>query len=94
MVDSGSTHEFNDKILTNSLNCFVYSVKKILVLVANWGSIDCRGKFLKIKFIMGDYNISISVYSIPIGGVYVLLGIHWLETLGTVSTSYNFIHEN
>jgi hypothetical protein len=38
---------------------------------------------------MRDYNLSSSMYAIPIGGVDVVLGIQWLRTLGTVSTNYN-----
>jgi hypothetical protein len=37
LVDSGSTHKFIDKILVESLNCFLYPVKNFQVLVANGG---------------------------------------------------------
>jgi carbamoylphosphate synthase small subunit len=42
LIDSGSTHNFIDKILAESLNCFVYPVTNFQVLVANGGSIDCE----------------------------------------------------
>jgi hypothetical protein len=38
---------------------------------------------------MGEYNLEIPMYAIPIGGVYVFLGIQCLRTLGTISTNYN-----
>jgi hypothetical protein len=53
LVDSGSTHKFIDKILVESLNCFLYPVKNFQVLVANGGSIDCVGKCHNIKLSMG-----------------------------------------
>jgi len=37
---------------------------------------------------MGEYNLEGPMYIIPIGGVYVVLGIQWLRTLGTISTNY------
>jgi hypothetical protein len=89
LVDSGSTHNFIDKILAKHLNCFVYLVENFQVLVANGGSIDCGGKCHNIKLSMGDYNLSSPMYAIPIGGVDVVLGIQWLRTLGTISTNYN-----
>ena len=54
------------------------------------GSNDCRGKSHNIKISMIDYNLSNPMYGIiPIGGVYVVIGIQWLRTLGTISTNYN-----
>jgi hypothetical protein len=38
---------------------------------------------------MGEYNLVIPTYAIPIGGVDVVLGIQWLRTLGIFSTNYN-----
>jgi hypothetical protein len=58
------------------------------VLVANGGSIDCRGKCHNIKLSMGEYNLESMMYSIPIGGLDVFMGIQWLRTLCTVSTNY------
>jgi hypothetical protein len=68
---------------------FVYLVTNFQVLVANGGSIDCGGKCHNIKLSMGEYNLEIPMYVIPIGGVDVVLGIQWLRTLGTISTNYN-----
>jgi hypothetical protein len=38
---------------------------------------------------MGEYNLSGPMYAILTGGVYIILGIRWLRTLGTVYTNYN-----
>jgi hypothetical protein len=38
---------------------------------------------------MGEYNLEIPMYAIPIGGVDVVPGIQWLRTLGTICTNYN-----
>ena len=88
IIDLGSTHNFIDKILAESLKCLVYPVTNFQVLVANGESIDCAGKCHNIKLSMGEYNLESPMYAFPIGGVDVVMGIQWLRTLGTVSTNY------
>ena len=75
LIESGSTHNFIDKMLAKILNCFVYPVTNFQVLIANGGSIDCGGKFHKIKLSMGECNLEIPMYSISIVGIDVILGI-------------------
>jgi hypothetical protein len=67
----------------------VYPTTNFQVLVGNGGSIDCVGKCHNIKLSMGGYKLEIPMYAIPIGGLYVFLGIKCLRTLGIVSTNYN-----
>ena len=75
-IELGSTHNFIDKILAECFNYFVYPVAHFQVLVANGGSIDCVGKCHNIKLSMGKYNLEITMYVIPIGGIY---GILWIQ---------------
>jgi len=37
---------------------------------------------------MGEYVLNSQILSIPMGGVDVLLGVQWLESLGTIA--FNF----
>jgi len=67
---------------------FVYPVTNFHVLVTNGGSIACVGKCHNIKLSMEEYNLEIPMYVIPIGGVYGVLRIQWLSTIGTISTNY------
>jgi len=57
-------------------------------LVANGGSIDCVGKCHNIKISMGECNLEIPMYIIPIRGVDVVLGIQclifWLLMVGVL----------
>jgi hypothetical protein len=87
LIDSGITHNFIDKILLECLDCFVYLVTKLQVFIVNGGSIDCVGKCHNIKLSIGECNLESLMYSIPIGGIDVVLGIQWLRTLGTISTN-------
>ena len=44
-------------------------------MIANERSINYRGRCHNIKLIMGDYNLSSTMYAILIGGVDVVLGV-------------------
>jgi len=52
LIDSRTTHNFIDKRLAKSLNCFVYLVTNFQVLVVNGGNIDCGGKCHNIQISM------------------------------------------
>ena len=57
-------------------------------MVANGGSINCSGKFHNIKLTMGEYVLNIPMLSILMGGADVVLGVQWLQSLGTIA--FNF----
>ena len=57
-------------------------------MVANGGTINCSGKGHNIKLTMGEYVLNIPIFSIPMGGADVVLGVQWLQYLGTVA--FNF----
>ena len=57
-------------------------------MVANGGTINCFGKCHNIKLLMGEYVLITLMLSIPMGGVDVVPGVQWLQSLGT--TAFNF----
>jgi hypothetical protein len=57
-------------------------------MIANGGTINCSGKFHKINLTMGEYVMNSPMISIPMGGVDVILGVQWLQSLGTMD--FNF----
>jgi hypothetical protein len=57
-------------------------------MIANGGTINCSGKFHKINLTMGEYVMNSPMISIPMGGVDVVLGVQWLQSLGTMD--FNF----
>jgi hypothetical protein len=68
LIDSGSTHNFIHYKLAKALNCFVYPVPEFQVMIADGGTINSSRKCNKINSPM---------ISIPIGGMDVVLGIHF-----------------
>jgi hypothetical protein len=88
LIDSGSTHNFIHYKLAKSLNCFIYLAPEFQVMIANGGTINCLGKFHKIYITMGEYVMNSLMISIPMGGADIVLGVQWLQSLGTMD--FNF----
>ena len=88
LVDSGSTHNFVDVNVAKRLNIFSYPVANLKVMVADGKRIDGVGKCHKVKLKLSEYETETSFYTVPLGGVDVVLGIEWLRTLGTYSANH------
>ena len=88
LIDSGSTHNFIHCKVAKELNCFLYPAPECQVMVANVGTINFSSKCHNIKLTMGEYVFNIPMFSIPMGGANVVLGVQWLQYLGTVA--FNF----
>jgi len=57
-------------------------------MVVSGGTINCSGKYHNIKLSMGEYVLNSPMISIPMGGVDVVLGVQWIQSLGTIA--FNF----
>jgi hypothetical protein len=88
LIDSGSTDNFIHCKLAKALNFFIYPMLEFQVMIANEGTINCSGRFHKINLTMGEYVMNSPMIAIPMGGVDVILGVQWLQSLGTMA--FNF----
>jgi carbamoylphosphate synthase small subunit len=88
LIDYGSTHNFIHYKLSKALNCFVYPALEFQVMIADGGTINSSGKCNNINLTMGEYVINSPMIAIPMGGADVILGIQWLQSLGTMD--FNF----
>ena len=88
LIDFGSTHNFIHYKLAKALNCFIYPALEFQVMIAYGGTINFSGKCNKINLTMGEYVMNSPMISIPMGGADVVLGIQWLQSLGTMA--FNF----
>jgi hypothetical protein len=57
-------------------------------MIAYGGTINFSGKCNKINLTMGEYVMNSPMISIHMGGVDVVLGMQWLQSLGTLA--FNF----
>jgi len=88
LIDSRSTHNFIHCKVAKELNCFLYLALECQVMIANGGTINFYGKCHNIKLSMGEYILTSPMLSIPMGGAKVILGVQWLQSLGTID--FNF----
>ena len=88
LIDSGSTNNFIHCKIAKELNCFLYPAPKCQVVVANGGTINCCWRCHNIKLSMWECVLNSPLLSIPMGGADVVLGIQWLQSLGTIA--FNF----
>ena len=88
LVDSGRMRNFIHCKVAKELNYFLYPTPECQVMVANGGTINFSRKFHNIKITMGEYVFSTPMLSIPMGGVDVVIGVQWLQSLGIVA--FNF----
>eukprot|EP00253_Pinus_taeda_P007289 PITA_07289 len=84
LIDSGSTHNFIHCKIEKELNCFLYPALECQVTVSSGGTINYFGKFHNIKLSKRELVLNSSMLSIPMGGADVVLGVQWLQSLGSV----------
>ena len=62
--------------------------------IANGGTINFFGKCHNIKITMGEYVFNSPILSIPMGGADVVLGVQWLQSLGTIAFNFQELFLN
>jgi hypothetical protein len=88
LIDSSSTHNFLNFKLSKYLICFIYPTPEFQVMIAEGGTINCSRKCHNIKLNMGEYLLDIPKISIQMGGVDIVLGFQWLQSLGTMAINF------
>jgi hypothetical protein len=91
LIDLGNTHNFINCKLAKDLNCFVYPALEFQVMIVDGGTINCSVKCHSIKLNMGEYFLYSPIISIQMGGVDVVLGFQWLQSLGILAFEFQNI---
>jgi hypothetical protein len=88
LIDFGSIHNLIIYKLEKDINCFAYPTPKFQVMIADGDTINFSGKYHIIKLNKGDYFLDIPMISIQMGSVDVVLGVQWLQSLGTMALNF------
>lgn len=89
LIDSGSTHNFINTKIVGLLKLPVEPTTPFNVKVANGEPLQCCGKFRNTPVLIQGISFSITLYSLPILGLDVVLGIQWLRKLGAVQCNWD-----
>ena len=84
LIDSGSTHNFVSEKVAQMLHLPVIPTRPFIVKVADGNRLQCQGRFEKVRVILQGIPFSLTLYSLPLTGLDFVLGIEWLEMLGSV----------
>jgi len=84
LIDSGSTHNFISERLANGMRLSVVPTTTFTVRVANGKKLRCQGRFEEVGVDLQGTHFSLSLYSLPLTRLDLVLGIQWLEMLGSV----------
>ena len=88
MSQFSSTHNFINVNLAKVFKLFIFLVPNMKVMVADGKKTGNVGKCHKVKLQMQEYNLESDLFVVPLGRIDVVLGIEWLQTLGTYYTNH------
>ena len=84
LLDSGSSHNFISESLAQKLVLQPAQEKKIRVMVASGKRLSSKGRCFGVTIKPGSYVTQVDFYVLPLEGYDVLMGTHWLHTLGEI----------
>lgn len=84
LIDSGSTHNFISDRLASMLRFLVVPTETFTVRIANGKRLKCQGRFDKVVVNIQGTEFYLTPFSLPLSGLDLVLGIQWLEMLGSV----------
>jgi hypothetical protein len=98
LVDTGSTHSFINDSVVNRLQLKIEPRPGLTVKVTNGDRVTSAGVCSNLPLVIGDTEFSISYYTLPLDGFDIVLGVHWLSTLGPIlwnfaALSMSFLHQ-
>ena len=89
LLDSGSSDNFLQPRIAQSLHLSVQSTTQFQVLVGNGNSLTTMGYISDLPVTIQGNTLHLPVYLLPISGADLVLGVPWLKTLGPHIADYN-----
>jgi hypothetical protein len=84
LVDSGITHNFIHRRITQETHCYIHAINNFQIMIANGGSMKCGGRCENVRLQIGYYHLKSHMFAIDMGGCDIVLGADWLRTLGPI----------
>ncbi|PNX97560.1 retrotransposon-related protein, partial [Trifolium pratense] len=88
LIDSGATHNFISPKVVEALGLSLVPSNPLGVKLGDGHRVMTMGKCVGISVALGDMETTFDAYILEIGGVDLILGVVWLETLGKVTMDW------
>lgn len=88
LIDSGASHNFLTPTLAAKLKLLVCEDSRLEVRLGNGVSVHGTGVCKDVQFQLAGVEFQGNFISLELGGVDVILGMEWLETLGTCEVNW------
>lgn len=88
LIDSGSSHNIMQPRVAEFLGLPMVAIKPFSVVVGNGDSITCSGFCADVPVNLAKQMFHIPFFIIPIHGADLVLGVQWLQTLGSFLSDY------
>ncbi|XP_012850824.1 PREDICTED: uncharacterized protein LOC105970535 [Erythranthe guttata] len=88
LIDNGATHNFIDLETAKLLGCKLMESKPFSVTVAGGNRLRSQYKCIDFVWKIHGVEFTADVMTLPLGTCDLVLGIHWLTTLGDIVSNY------
>nr|GLL22031.1 uncharacterized protein LOC112097934 [Ipomoea trifida] len=88
LIDSGSTHNFIKPSAVEMLQLPIQPIKPFQVYIGSGDTLLCSHYCPNVTVVLQGTTFQIDLHVLPIAGPEVVLGIIWLQSLGTVAHDY------
>ncbi|XP_050133112.1 uncharacterized protein LOC126609161 [Malus sylvestris] len=91
LLDSGSSHNFVDSKLLKQWGWHATNTKSFEVMIAYGGKVTSSGCCRAVELSLEGYHCHTDLYSLPLGGCDVVLGVQWLSTVSPVLWDFQLL---
>ena len=87
-MDSGASHNYIARELVTSLNLPISETREFSVTLGDGSKRASRGLYEGLRVSVGENCLHVNAFILEIGGIDMILGMEWLETLGEVKSDW------
>ncbi|KAF2295631.1 hypothetical protein GH714_033358 [Hevea brasiliensis] len=88
LIDNGASHNFILGNLSSKLNLTIESTPSFGVRLGDGHRVQSMGVCRQLQLDLGNLEVKVDCYLFPLGGVDIILGVAWLETLGDIRINW------
>ncbi|KAG8389693.1 hypothetical protein BUALT_Bualt01G0005300 [Buddleja alternifolia] len=89
LIDMGATHNFVSLALVEKLGLLVESTRRFGVRLGDGSRVNALGICPELAVQLDSFTTRANFHAFPLGGVDMIFGMAWLETLGDIHVNYH-----